>query len=67
VVVLALGGLAAWWWFSALRAQAPAPPATVSTPRVIGQSQSAEEITEQEKEELQRILREGNAGGRRAE
>ena len=67
MAVLALGGLAAWWWFSALRAQAPAPPATASGARIVGRPPSAEEITEKEKEELQRILRERSAGGRRME
>ena len=65
---IALGVLAVWWWASARRAEAPAPPATAAGARMIGQPPTAEEITAQEKEEMQRILREHGAGsGAKAE
>lgn len=61
------------WWVSARRAEAPGPPSSVPGARMLGEAPpvageapagDGEEITQPEKHELERVLRErGSAGG----
>jgi hypothetical protein len=61
VGVTLLAVLVAWWWFAPRRAESPALPASVPGGRVIAAPPDAEhheEITGEEKGELDRVLRE---------
>jgi hypothetical protein len=60
---MVLGAVAAWWWLTTPRAEAPAPPVTAPGARALGAAPAAEDITAQEKRELERILRERGAAG----
>jgi len=59
----------ALWWFSTRRAEAPSPPMTAPGARVLGAppARGGSEITDPEKEELQRVLRERSGAGERRE
>jgi hypothetical protein len=59
--ILVGSGAAAWWWFATRRIEAPAPVAVPGAGIV--QSPSGEEITRQDKAELERVLRERSGGG----
>ena len=61
---LVLAAVVAWWWFGARRAEAPSPPGSVPGSRVIAEppTQHREDITTQDKQELDRVLRERAPG-----
>ena len=62
VVALVLAAIVAWWWFGARRAEAPSPPATVPGSRVIAEPPQHEDLTTQDKQALERVLRERAPG-----
>jgi hypothetical protein len=64
--LLVLGAVALVWWLAAKRAEAPAPPPSVPGARALGEPPH-EDITTQDKEELERVLREHGAGGAKQE
>jgi hypothetical protein len=74
LIVLAAGALG-WWWFSTRRAEAPAPPATIPGARALRNPPevgaitrpegAGEDISGDDKQALDRVLRErGGAGPR---
>ena len=68
VAVLVVAALALWW-LSARRAEAPSPPTSVPGGRVLGAppAGAADEMTDPERDELQRVLREHGGAGKRKE
>ncbi len=58
VGALVLAAVAAWWWFGARRAEAPSPPGSIPGSRMIAEPPRREDITTQDKQALERVLRE---------